>query len=289
MGIQEHEDSTKRFALFSVWDGATKTEIVDWGDDVMVGRFGAEGTGANSHRLFAWEVGKPVRFLVHAEKERPAQGQLLGSTLFTGWIYDDEHNVWRMMAKFRIRTCGVHAQSGGQLIGFNSFLEVFDPPPMKPNCTDYGQLRTARYGPAFFGSTGATDAKNFQVFPHVSLGATCGAAGCPRTGINFYEAANGAQVMTVGKTVENDGKLPMFQPRPVDPRPPPQLLAAFPLPALDHSPAGEVPANSGRHLSQWGEQKQLSRWGSGGKHLECPWYVVDCAPTGYGNAYKRSP
>jgi hypothetical protein len=288
MGIQEHEDSNHRYALFSVWDAATKTEIVEWGEDVVVGRFGAEGTGANSHTLLAWEVGKPVGFLVRAEPELPAKGQLTGTTLYTGYIHDHHKGIWRLMAKFRVRQCGPQAEGGGHLLGFNSFLEVFEPPPAKPNCSNYGVTRVARYGPAFFGRAGSTTGKNFEVFPNVSLSSTC-APNCPTTGLNFYETASQQQVLTVGKTLTNDGKLPFHVPRPVKPKTPPEILTMTSLPSLDNSPAGKTEAKQSRPLSKWGKQTEFKSWGSGGKYLECPWYVVDCAPSGYGNSYGRSP
>eukprot|EP00746_Dinoflagellata_sp_MGD_P137927 gnl/MRDRNA2_/MRDRNA2_71662_c0_seq1.p1 gnl/MRDRNA2_/MRDRNA2_71662_c0~~gnl/MRDRNA2_/MRDRNA2_71662_c0_seq1.p1 ORF type:complete len:751 (-),score=142.79 gnl/MRDRNA2_/MRDRNA2_71662_c0_seq1:9-2261(-) len=289
MGIQEHEDSNHRFALFSVWDAATKVEIVDWGEDVIVGRFGAEGTGANSHTLFAWEVGKPVGFLVRAQPEPPLKGQLTGSTLYTGYIHDHHKGIWRLMAKFRVRQCGPQAEGGGHLLGFNSFLEVFEPPPAKPNCSNYGVTRVARYGPAFFGRAGSTTGKNFEVFPNVSLSSTCAPHNCPQTGLNFYETASQQQVLTVGKTVKNDGKMPFHIPRPVKPKTPPEILTVTSLPSLDNSPAGKTEVKQSRPLSKWGKQAEFKSWGAGGKYLECPWYVVDCAPSGYGDAYGRSP
>lgn len=289
MGIQEHGDANHRYALFSVWDAATKTEIVDWGEDVIVGRFGAEGTGANSHTLFAWEVGKPVGFLVRAQPEPPKKGQLTGTTLYTGYIHDHHKGIWRMLAKFRVRQCGPQADGGGHLLNFNSFLEVFEPPPMKPNCSNYGVTRVARYGPAFFGRAGATSGKTFEIFPNVSLSSTCAPNNCPKTGLNFYETADQAQVLTVGKTVENDGKMPFHIPRPVKSRTPPEILTITSLPSLDNSPAGKTEVKQTRPLSKWGKQEEFKSWGGGGKYLECPWYVIDCAPTGYGDAYGRSP
>lgn len=289
MGIQEHGDANHRYALFSVWDAATKVEIVDWGEDVVVGRFGAEGTGANSHTLFPWEVGKPVGFLVRAQPEPPAKGQLTGSTLYTGYIHDYHKGIWRMMAKLRVRQCGPQALGGGHLLNFNSFLEVFEPPPAKPNCSNYGVTRVARYGPAFFGRAGSTTGKNFEVFPNVSLSSTCAPHNCPKTGLNFYETASQQQVLTVGKTVTNDGKMPFHIPRPVKPISPPEVLTMTSLPSLDNSPAGKTKAKQSRPLSKWGKQTEFKSWGSGGKYLECPWYVIDCAPSGYGDSYGRSP
>lgn len=289
MGIQEHGDANHRYALFSLWDAATKVEIVDWGEDVIVGRFGAEGTGANSHTLFAWEVGKPVGFLVRAQPEPPPKGQLTGSTLYTGYIHDHHKGVWRLMAKFRVRQCGHQAEGAGRLLGFNSFLEVFEPPPVKPDCQNYGVTRVARYGPAFFGRAGSTNGKNFEVFPNVSLSSTCAPHSCPNTGLNFHETADQAQVLSVGKTVENDGKMPFHVPRPVKPKTPPEILTMTSLPSSDNSPAGKTEAKQVRPLSKWGKQVEFKSWGSGGKYLECPWYVIDCAPTGYGDAYGRSP
>lgn len=237
-GIQEHGDG-RRFALFSVWDAGSQVEIVDWGQNVTVGRFGAEGTGANSHMEFPWQVDEAVRFLVRAEVEESSSPKLAAATLYSGYIHMPSLGVWRLMSKLRVRPCGPSALSGGYLTGLNSFLEVFQPLPQRPFCDGYGVERRARYGTPWYKARGMS---SFKPLAQVALSATCPPTGCPRTGLNFEAKSSGdseAFVLHVGSSVTNAG-LPVMQPQPIQkPGPEPAVLSRSPLPDLDSSPAGD--------------------------------------------------
>jgi len=279
-GIQEHGDG-RRFALFSVWDAGSQVEIVDWGENVTVGRFGAEGTGANSHLEFPWQVDEAVRFLVHAEVEESSSPKLAPATLYSGYIHMPSLGVWRLMSKLRVRPCGGSALSGGYLTGLNSFLEVFQPLPQRPFCDAYGVERRARYGTPWYRSRGMS---SFQPLAKVALSATCPPSGCPRTGLNFEAKTSGdsaAYVLHVGSSVTNAG-LPLMQPRPIPSfGPEPAVLSRSPLPDLDSSPAGDWSAGQRRPLRGFGASERMTRWGSrAGGAVNCPWYVASCGKTG---------
>lgn len=70
-GVQELGDGRK-VAIFSVWDPAKgdnpnnvpleqRVEVLHQGKDVVVSRFGGEGTGGKSMTPFNWKLGEKVR------------------------------------------------------------------------------------------------------------------------------------------------------------------------------------------------------------------------------------
>lgn len=277
-GIQEHVGK-KRFALFSVWDAGGPVEVVKWGEGVTVGRFGAEGTGANSRLPFAWRVGEPVRFLVRAEVTNgdamaPTRNGNAGAktTTYTAYVHCPDLGVWRLMAQLRVRSCGDHERMGASLMGMNSFIEVFQPLPKKPNCSDYGAERRARYGPPWFRKRGSTE---FERFNQVAFTATCPPSGCPRQGLDFGMGTADSYVLSVGGELTNKG-LPILEWRNLSRTPSiPSVLANASLPEGDNSPAGAWPSGKSRPLQRFGGG-DLARWGAGAPAPACPWYVVDC-------------
>lgn len=289
-GIQEHADN-KKYALFSLWDAGNKVEIVDWGEGVQVGRFGNEGTGANSHTEFDWKLNEPVRFLVHALREAPEQPGGATTTLYSGYIHRPDLGVWRLLSRLRVRPCGLSAQTKGYLNGMNSFIEVFQPMPEKgtPACADYGRERRARYGVPWYKTT---DSSSFLPFKHAVLTATCPATGCPKRGLNHYVLDDGPSqefVLTVGANVTNNG-MPISQPQAMRASStPPAVLTDAPLPEADNSIAGLWHAGEARPLRQLGEQEQMRVWGVGkDQGLACPWYVSECGAKN-NDDYGRSP
>lgn len=275
-GIQEHPGG-KKFALFSVWDAGSKVEIVDWGDGVKVGRFGNEGTGANSNLEFQWRIGEPVQFLVHAKVEPPSKAGGPKTTLYSGYIRLKELGVWRLMSKLRVQPCGANLHTDGHLLGMNSFIEVFEPLPKRPHCHAYSASRRARYGTPWYRRAGASA---FEPFANVTLSATCGAGGCPRRGMDFEAVkADGheAFVLAVGANVTNEGlKLGLGRQMHAAVAPP-VVLTETPLPAADNSVAGRWGAFEPRPLRSLGKHEQVKPWGAGPDELACPWYVSDCA------------
>lgn len=278
MGIQQHADSSQRYVIFSVWDQSTKVEILEWGDGVVVGRFGAEGTGANSHMHFPWKEHVPVHFLVSAVRE-DSDLQGAHANVYAGYVYDPEQGVWRLLARLRVRPCGASLHTKGYLSGMYSFIEVF-----RVDCpTCCIATRRARYGNAWFRRKGET---NFTKFPNVALTTTCGDK-CPERGLSYGDPAevsdSGGFVLAVGENETNRGL--DYTPRPTGNSAYPALLLDA-LPVSDNSPVGAEPKR-GRPLRNWGGGEALRRFGKGPDALECPWYVTDCttdAKESYGSS-----
>lgn len=274
-GIQEHDEG-KKFALFSVWDAGSKVEIVDWGEGVSVGRFGNEGTGANSKMPFQWKIGEPVRFLVHTKVEEAKDPSAPKNVLYSGFIHWPEKGIWRLMARLRVQPCGLHVHTDGMLLAMNSFIEVFGGPPKKPNCEAYNAERRARYGPPWYKTSSS---KEFKQFPEVSMTATCPKSGCPKQGLNFWSDKGGSSesfVLSVGGNVTNNG-LPINKPSPIlQSQRLSSVVANGELPFGDNSPADSWSTGSRRPLRRFGKEDGVKRWGNGGDDFACPWYVVDC-------------
>lgn len=275
-GIQEHPNN-KKVAIFSLWDAGSKVEIDSLGEGVTGGRFGLEGTGANSHIHFDWQINQTVQFLVHTKVEPPPTVDGQSTTLYSGFIHDPEEGVWRLLSRLRVRPCGFNQKNGGHLLGMNSFIEVFAPIPAKPNCAEFGVERRARYGQPWFRKKGSS---TFEPFEDITLTATCG-ENCPQEGINYYEvdASSGTQyVLQVGHDVKNSGTLPYekYRKMPV-PTTPPAVLTDAPVPDFDQSPAGKWIAGERRPLAHFGGKARIQRWGTGeDDRMACPWYVVEC-------------
>ena len=121
-GIQEQVNGRK-VVLFSVWDPGRgdnpnqvpekeRVEVLYHADDVLVKRFGGEGTGGQSFFEFPWKVGETYRFLVKAVPSG-------NKTAFTGYIYLPEKKEWKRLVTFRTIT------GGSRLEGLYSFIEDF--------------------------------------------------------------------------------------------------------------------------------------------------------------------
>ncbi len=85
---------------------------MEQGEGVRVGRFGGEGTGAQSFYDYDWKIGEVVRFLVQAEAGE-------GFTEFRSWFYDNGRKKWQVMTRFRTPTSGIRLKGG------YSFIEDF--------------------------------------------------------------------------------------------------------------------------------------------------------------------
>lgn len=121
-GIQELSPHNRR-VLFSVWDAGTENDrvqhkpdqqvnVIAKGEGVAAGRFGGEGTGAQSYMAYPWKEGETYRFVVKAEvKDR--------RTEFSGYFYDNEKKKWRLLS-----TLSTPA-NGSLLRGLYSFVEDF--------------------------------------------------------------------------------------------------------------------------------------------------------------------
>ncbi len=138
-GIQELSGPEDKVVLFSVWEPGgqndpnsvpadRRVEVLHNDKDVRVGRFGNEGTGAQSFYKLKWKIGQTYRFCVKATAEKP-------KTSFAAYLWLDESHDWKHLATFRTQT------GGEPLKGLYSFLEDFrrDGPSAK-------QTRRATFG-----------------------------------------------------------------------------------------------------------------------------------------------
>jgi hypothetical protein len=121
-GMQELA-SGEKLIIFSVWDNsktddkhsveeAKRARAIEQGEGVRVGRFGGEGTGAQSFYDYEWELGERMRFLVQADAGK-------GYTEFSGWFYDNHRSKWQLMTRLRTPTEGIRLKGG------YSFVEDF--------------------------------------------------------------------------------------------------------------------------------------------------------------------
>jgi hypothetical protein len=206
LGIQEHSSHIERHVVFSVWDGDTQAEVIQSGKHANVARFGGEGTGAHADILFPWVVLEPVKLLVHSRPDK-----LTGTTVYSGFVYwpaalqDPAGRIgWQLLASVRVRPRGV--PYGTRLLGMHSFLEVYQIPPLKPNCSGHGETRAARFGPALYRTAG--NASTFKPFAAAHFTANCPKEGCATSGLDFRgEELEGPLTfgLIVGRAVRNKG------------------------------------------------------------------------------------
>ncbi len=139
-GIQQRADD--KVVIFSVWDPTTgddanrvpldeRVEVLHTGADVLVKRFGGEGTGGQSFFKYDWQVGKTYRFLVRTTVTN-------NKTAYAGYFYVPEQRAWKHLVTFRTRTGGEHLQ------GLYSFVEDF-----RRDVRSANEIRRARFGNAW--------------------------------------------------------------------------------------------------------------------------------------------
>jgi hypothetical protein len=142
-GIQELPGTSKRVAIFSVWDpGAQhdmqadpdavpaerRVKVAGSGPGVRVDRFGNEGTGVRTMLDFPWQRGETVRFFVGASAGTTG-------TVYSAWIQRAGTGKWLHMASLETHTDGV------LLRNYYSFIEDF-----RRDGTSREQARRAEYG-----------------------------------------------------------------------------------------------------------------------------------------------
>ncbi|MFT4024371.1 MAG: DUF3472 domain-containing protein [Flavihumibacter sp.] len=113
-GMQSREND--RWVLFSVWDpesGQGTTDPVEHGPEVIVQRFGGEGTGGQSYLVYNWRAGTTYKFLTRGRPD----GQ--GNTLYSCWFYAPEKAAWLFIATWKRPHTSVY------LSKLHSFLENF--------------------------------------------------------------------------------------------------------------------------------------------------------------------
>lgn len=149
IGVQELPQKTEegkplRVAIFSVWDAKDtgdnphaapeeeRAKLVCRGKGVHTTRFGGEGTGGKSMRIFPWEEGQVIRTLV-VEKEDGADFRQVA-----GYIFDPATKKWELLSCWRVQA--LRRGLGGGC----GFVEDF-----RRNIESKNHERRATFGPAF--------------------------------------------------------------------------------------------------------------------------------------------
>lgn len=148
IGVQElnpgPDGKCERIAIFSVWDAKEsgdnphaaaeedRAKLVQRGEGVVTQRFGGEGTGGKSMRLFPWKEGDVIRTLVVEKPDGEDFRQV------SGYLYNPETKKWELLSCWRIQALsrGLKAGSG--------FVEDF-----RRNVESKTMERRATFGPAF--------------------------------------------------------------------------------------------------------------------------------------------
>lgn len=149
IGVQElagknPDGSPIRVAIFSIWDAKDsgdnphaapeeeRAKLVARGEKVRTERFGGEGTGGKSMRLFNWKEGEVIRTLVIEKEDGEDFRQI------AGYIKNPETNKWELMSCWRVQA--VRRGLGGGC----GFVEDF-----RRNVESKALERRATFGPAF--------------------------------------------------------------------------------------------------------------------------------------------
>lgn len=143
--VQKDENGEPvRVAIFSVWDAKDtgdnphaapeeeRAKLVQRGKGVRTDRFGGEGTGGKSMRLFPWKEGQVIRTLVVEKPDGEDFRQL------AGYIYDPATESWELLSCWRIQALW-RGLGGGC-----GFVEDF-----RRNVLSKEDERRATFGPAF--------------------------------------------------------------------------------------------------------------------------------------------
>ncbi|MBN1968929.1 MAG: DUF3472 domain-containing protein [Candidatus Delongbacteria bacterium] len=139
-GIQEREDG--KWIIFSIWDPGTqdnpdeveensRVRLLYKNDDMVIGRFGNEGTGGQSFYKFDWNIGETYKFLVTSEI-------MDKRTAYTAHFFDNTKNEWIKLVTFDTIT------NGDNLKGIYSFVEDF-----RRNGKSIDESREAEYQNCF--------------------------------------------------------------------------------------------------------------------------------------------
>ena len=146
IGVQEtvKNDKPVRVAIFSIWDAKDSGDnphaapeeeramLIQKGEGVTTRRFGGEGTGGNSMRLFPWKEGEVIRTLVI---EKPCGEDF---RQLAGYIFNPESKQWELLSCWRVQA--IKRGLGGGC----GFVEDF-----RRNVESKLMERRATFGPAF--------------------------------------------------------------------------------------------------------------------------------------------
>ena len=164
IGVQElgHKDAKGqpvRVAIFSIWDAKDtgdnphaapeeeRAKLVARGEKVRTERFGGEGTGGKSMRLFDWKEGEVIRTLVIEKEDGEDFRQI------AGYIYNPTTSAWELLSCWRVQA--VRRGLGGGC----GFVEDF-----MRNIDSRTHERSATFGPAYRWDGAAWNAANEFTF-----------------------------------------------------------------------------------------------------------------------------
>lgn len=146
IGVQElfpkADGTCDRVVIFSIWDAKAsgdnphaaaeedRAKLVQRGEGVVTERFGGEGTGGKSMRLFPWKEGEVIRTLVVEKPDGEDFRQI------AGYLYNPETKKWELLSCWRIQALSRGINYGG------GFVEDF-----RRNVESKDQERRATFGP----------------------------------------------------------------------------------------------------------------------------------------------
>lgn len=124
-GIQANSLTEKRI-LFSVWSPFKtdnpneipedyKIKLIKKGDGVITKKFGNEGSGGQSYKVYNWKTEVTYGFLLRGQPTND------NSTIYTAYFFDPEINTWILIAQFE------RPKTNTTLKNLYSFLENFKP------------------------------------------------------------------------------------------------------------------------------------------------------------------
>lgn len=148
IGVQElfpgPDGKCERIVIFSIWDAKDsgnnphaaaeedRAKLVQRGEGVETQRFGGEGTGGKSTRLFPWKEGEVIRTLVVEKPDGEDFRQI------SGYLFNPGTQKWELLSCWRIQALSRGLNFGG------GFVEDF-----RRNVESKDQERRATFGPVF--------------------------------------------------------------------------------------------------------------------------------------------
>lgn len=104
-GIQVNSETERRI-LFSIWSpfktddpnsipDDQKIKLLKKGDGVTTGKFGNEGSGGQSYKVFNWKAETRYGFLTRVKPNNN------NTTDYTSYFFDPDTNKWHLIASFR--------------------------------------------------------------------------------------------------------------------------------------------------------------------------------------------
>jgi uncharacterized protein DUF3472 len=121
-GIQDI-NREERWTIFSIWDTSDKlqTKVTGAHCRTAFNRFGGEGTGGHSHRVWQWQVDQPFEFFVQKRKGRnPDRTE---ARYYVFYVFDPRQKKWQYVSTITSPN-GSH-KSVTTIDGLASFLENF--------------------------------------------------------------------------------------------------------------------------------------------------------------------